>query len=235
MDIEKIIKNYRYPHNQENVDKILRGNFNDDSDYLAAIGVGGTISSGYSPGLETIIPLPSSPARVAIDEMQRFGINQDKVTSIDLFAKDSRDITDEDIYFLLDFISTVKNRTALITCGTYMLPKIAYIVHRCANYQNKIIGFTGSMLPAGFTGSDAAANVISTLSIINMNKAKNNYGLVFASFHGSYAEGEELLKMDLHPPSSSDLVFVYPQTSIPASTNPAIAAQTPKPNNVPPR
>lgn len=235
MDIEKIIKNYRYPYNKENVEKILRGGFSNDADTLAVIGIGGTISSGYSPALETIIPLPSSPAKIAIDEIQKYGINKDKISSIDLFAKDSRDINDEDIYLLLDFINAIKNRAVLITCGTYMLSKIAYIVHRSANDKQKITGLTGSMLPAGFTGSDAGANIISTLAIINANKAKDNYGLVFTSFHGVYAEGEDLLALDLHPQSSSDLVFVYPQTSVPASTNPAIAAQNPKPNNVPRR
>jgi hypothetical protein len=146
-----------------------------------------------------------------------------------LFAKDSRDINDEDIYLLLDFINTIENRTVLITCGTYMLPRIAYAVYRCANKSAKIIGLTGSMLPAGFTGSDANANIISTLSLINMHKAKNNYGLVFVSFHGVYAEGEDLLNLNLHPTSSQDIVFVYPQTSVPASVNPSVLAQTQKP------
>lgn len=172
MDIEKIIKHYRYPYNKENVEKILRGGFSDDADTLAVIGIGGTISSGYSPSLETIIPLPSSPAKVAIDKVQRFGINCNRITSIDLFAKDSRDINDEDIYLLLDFINTIKNKTVLITCGTYMLPKIAYCVHRCANDRQKVTGLTGSMLPAGFTGSDADANIISTFALINIHKIK---------------------------------------------------------------
>ncbi|GAB0174970.1 MAG: hypothetical protein HHAS10_08490 [Candidatus Altimarinota bacterium] len=182
------------------------------------IGFGGTISSGYSPSQETIIPLIDSPALRSVDYLNNFGISAIEYNHIPLLAKDSRMIDDEDIYKLLDVIFLCPNQKICITVGTYLGPRVALILFLLASeLDNKKVVFTGSMLPSGFASSDADANIWSALTLLEMyTKYFQEIPKVAIVFHGRiYDSKEEIEKLDLHPERSKDIILEYPDFTIP--------------------
>ncbi len=193
--------------------------FKNDRDTLGIIGLGGTISSGYSYAAETIVPGSYAPAAVTLKSLQdMFGVVALPHATIDLSAKDSRQITESDIHDLLDFIDAMHPARVLITCGTYMLPRVAEIIARAPVGADKTIALTGSMLPQGFVHSDAPANIIGALAALDMAaqfaQAENKN--VFIHFHGRIFNGLVAIRsLDLHPASSQNVILVSPQASIP--------------------
>jgi len=100
---------------------IAQAKFDNNSNTIALIGTGGTLSSAYSPRNETIIPGRYAAAGIVLNNLKsNFGVVDYPFSSIDLFAKDSRDVTNDDLKFLIDFISSIENEKILIVTGTYM-------------------------------------------------------------------------------------------------------------------
>ncbi|MCK6419248.1 MAG: asparaginase domain-containing protein [Alphaproteobacteria bacterium] len=223
-DLEKIISTYTPPEPDSaravSIETLIQvGEFINQPQYFALIGTGGTISSAYSPSKETIVPGRYKVAfRVLSSMKSAFGIISDQFTSTDLFAKDSRDITDADLILLLDFLHQIRCERVLITTGTYMLPHIAELLMRCQADTKKVIGLTGSMLPAGQNYSDASANILSAVTMINYRHTQNSSSLsrVFAVFHGMIFDTPKAARsMDLHPQNTNNNLIAYPVVWIP--------------------
>jgi L-asparaginase/Glu-tRNA(Gln) amidotransferase subunit D len=196
-DINAIAKNYDFARRK----KTLRNRYKKfHKERLLLIGFGGTISSGYSPVTETIVPLYQSQAVNTLSFINSLGVNHLKFDNLGLVAKDSRELTSEDLYDLLDALHASPNTSALITCGTYNLARVAEVVLRGCEGLDKIIGLTGSAMPAGYFNSDAGANILSALSIIDYaKKHKTGHGgRVLLVFHGKVYESlEEFRSVDL--------------------------------------
>jgi len=175
--------------------------FDNDEETIALIGTGGTLSSAYSPRNETIIPGRYQAAGIVLNNLKNnFGIIDYKFSSVDLFAKDSRNVTNDDLKFLIDFVSSIKNKKILIVTGTYMLPRIAkLLINIISSNSEKIIGLTGAMLPLGFLGSDANGNIMATTALINDRYSSNSNKRVFLSFHGNvYDDVNQISALDFH-------------------------------------
>ncbi len=187
-------------------------------DKILFIGFGGTISSWYSPSNETIVPLIDSPAIKIVEYVNHFGVSGIKYNHIPLLAKDSRMIEDADVFLLLDIIFLSPNQKICITVGTYLGPRIAYILLLLLHeLWNKKVVFTGSMLPSGFSSSDADGNVWSAITTLEFYtdyfKESSKVALVF---HGHiYDTKEKLESLNLHPESSKDIILEYPDISLP--------------------
>lgn len=220
-NIDEIISFYEsnnaLSENNQIIDNMIaHAKFKNNTDTIALIGTGGTLSSAYSPRNETIIPGRYEAAKIVLNNLKNnFGIIDYDYSSIDLFAKDSRDVTDEDLKFLIDFILSIKNQKILIVTGTYMLPRIAKLMmHVVSTRCDKVIGLTGAMLPLGFLGSDASANIIATTALINDKYRSNSSNRVFLSFHGNvYDDLETIESLDFHPPEFDNKVILYPKAS----------------------
>ncbi|MBI3573730.1 asparaginase [Candidatus Kaiserbacteria bacterium] len=214
-DVARIVKAYSLRKGKKT--KKFSGKKSNKS-HILLLGCGGTISSGYTPTYETIVPLHPSPAIKQIDYLNLFKISNIKYDRLDLLAKDSRKIAHADIIELLDLLHRVPNRKILITAGTYMLPKIAKIIALTCKDLKKSIVLTGSILPAGFVASDADANIWSALTVLNHLEAE---GLdtkfnVLLVFHGRvFSSVKEFKKLNLHPKAMRKMVIQYPLSSVP--------------------
>jgi|GEM_PF-1450759 len=224
-DIEKIIKTYTSPKSgserAKSVFTLMKNEgFVNARNTFALIGTGGTLSSGYSPRQETIVPGKYRAAEHVLNDLKnKFKIIPSTFSSIDVFAKDSRNIENSDLILLLDTLHTMKNERVLIVSGTYMLPLITELLMGIDLGQSKILGVTGSMLPSGFTLTDAPINIVSTVTAINQRHAFGdiNASNVMAVFHGQiYDTLEGVKSLDLHPAQTDNLVIGYPHISAPA-------------------
>ena len=221
LDFSKLTGTYNYKQRQS---QNLTAEIEDhakitNEDDLMLIGFGGTISSGYSPQSKSIYPLNPSPAIKQVEYIKLFGIHEVKYQRLDMAAKDSRDLETEDIFQLLDALTAIHNKTCLITTGTYMLPKIAALIKTELPALNKVVGLTGSILPAGFMASDADANVWSAITtVLQTQKQKQHTNLdVQLVFHGKvYEKLDELQTLDLHPPKTQKIVIQYPLSTVKA-------------------
>lgn len=172
-------------------------------DYLALLAFGGTIQSAYVPAAENIEPVWMNPALERTLELQQdFGVIGDGVTGAILLAKDSREITNADAVRLVHTIEQMPNKRILISCGTYMLPSVARVLafHFGRRHTDKIIGVTGSWLPASQAGQDVDFNVGGGIAAINAFNTATQKGIVFAHFHGRIFVGDDLETFNLHPP-----------------------------------
>lgn len=221
LNIRKLIKGYSFEKRSQAgatkaAKKLIKKDFRKSS--ILLIGFGGTISSGYTPTHETIVPLFPSPAIKQIEYINLFGTSNLTYDNLDLMAKDSRAIVNADVELLLDIIHLAPHKKILITGGTYMLPKIALSILLCCNNARKIVALTGSILPAGFVASEADANIWSALSILSYcsSHEKEKRSRAMLVFHGRVFDTKEALeKLDLHPKRMRNLVIQYPLTTVP--------------------
>lgn len=179
---------------------------------LAVLAFGGTVQSAYVPELETITPVAMNPALARHEELgAQFKIAQRETTGAILVAKDSRLLDEADIIFLVHVIKHIKNRKVVVTCGTYKLPKISQVLddHFGQGKSDKIIGITGSMLPASVIKNDLDYNVGGTIAALEAFDSVKVKGMVFAQFHGHIFSGEALKTLNLHPPGVSPR-FTFP-------------------------
>ena len=200
----------------EKAKSYLSNTLSDES--ILFIGFGGTISSWYSPSQETIISLIDSPAIRSVEYMNNFWISNIPHNHIPLLAKDSRIINDEDIYMLLDIIFLCPNQRICITIGTYLCSHVALVIFLLASeWWNKKIVFTGSMLPSGFSSSDADANIWSAITTLEVyTKYFPDSSKVAVVFHGHiYDTKADIEQLDLHPESSKDIILDYPDLITP--------------------
>lgn len=211
--------NYSYQaRKSENkaLEALIKGaRFKNSSDIMAFIGYGGTISSAYSPSRENIAATQNSPAIELLDDLGKaFGIAPNDYSYIPLMDKDSRDITVDDIVFLLDFLNTIENRRVILTCGTYGLPLFTQIIGKHTKGKGRVIGITGSILISPFKEQDVDFNAGGIITAVNAlaKRASDSQPIeVFAGFHGSVFDPQECANLDLHPESHKDVEFYRTQ------------------------
>ena len=176
--------------------------FVSDEKFLAVLAFGGTIHSAYQPDKEAIIPVAMNPVMERASELDDlFGIAGHQLAGAILVAKDSRKITKRDMVLLIHTIREIQNRKILVSCGTYMLPKIASILDHHFGHakSDKIIGITGALLPPSLEAQDVDFNGGGTIAAINVFDFMNKRGTVFTQFHGKILVGEDIAKLNLHP------------------------------------
>lgn len=189
--------------------------FQNKKDHLAIIGCGGTISSVYSPLHESIHATNHSPIVDLIAALgESFGICEKNITYLPLINKDSRQVSKDDITFLLDFLNSIENERVIVTFGTYGIPMLTKIIADNISRKNKIVVVTGSMLPSAFREQDADVNGLSAITCVNtiakmreLEKDREYEPLVFSSFHGKVFTAVESEKLDLHPESHANVKF----------------------------
>ena len=120
---QKLIREYSFSQRKKlgitkKAEKIVKKSFR--REHILLIGYGGTISSGYTPTHETIVPLAPSPAKKSIDYINIFSTAKIETDHIPLLDKDSREVTDDDMYLLFDILMLCPNEKVLITVGTYL-------------------------------------------------------------------------------------------------------------------
>lgn len=213
IDVKALLQEYQDSNRKwlsSTVTEELLVRLKEGSQDVIIIGFGGTISSGYSPTRETIIPLDHSPAKKEIEYINNFKISDIRYSEIRLCAKDSRELMKEDFFTLLTTLEYLSGKKILITCGTYLLPKISELI-LSFEFQNTSIAVTGSILPAGFLGSDASQNIWSAITILLHT---NNF--TGAIFHGrTFTTISALHDLNLHPKETENMVIQYPLSTIP--------------------
>jgi len=195
---------------------LLRNNaFSSDGDSLAVVSCGGTISSAYSPARENIRATDKSPITDTLEALHSaFGLSNKDVSTISLLDKDSRDITVEDMTFILDFINSIDNKRIALTCGTYGLPLFTQIIGAHLKDPKKILGVTGSMLISSMREHDVDFNAGGVVTAINGFEKmgwNEETPLVFASFHGKVYMPDECETLELHLPTHNDVEFYRSQ------------------------
>ncbi len=173
---------------------------------LAILAFGGTIQSAYVPSEENIKPvIMNTVFERTLELIERFGIASSKLSGATLIAKDSRDITNPDLAFLIHAIQQIPNDRIVVTCGTYMLPLIARVLHLHfgEGKSKKIVGVTGSWLPPSQEAQDVDYNAGGTIAAMNAFKQARQQGMVFVQFHGEIFIGDALVKLDIHLPGIS--------------------------------
>jgi len=190
---------------------IEQSGFNNSNDIFALIGCGGTISSAYSPKNENIRPTHFSPINDILSDLnESFGVAEDKTSFISLVNKDSREITREDIIFVMDVLNGIRATSIVITVGTYGLPLFTQIAEKCIQKnKKKIVCVTGSMLISSIKETDADFNSGCAVASVNaLHKLSDiTESMVYAAFHGKIYEPSECAHLELHLESHADAEF----------------------------
>lgn len=82
-----------------------------------------------------------------------------KTDCTELFMKDSRNITLDDLQLILTTIEKSKHSKFLIIHGTYTMPDTARFLKKNLKRRDATIILTGSMIPHNFLDSDASFNL----------------------------------------------------------------------------
>ncbi|MEM8832903.1 MAG: asparaginase domain-containing protein [Pseudomonadota bacterium] len=191
---------------------IDQSGFKNNENTLALVGCGGTISSAYSPSNENISPTHFSPINDILKDLDTaFGVAENQTSFISLLNKDSRDITIEDIIFVMDFLNGIQNNRIVLTVGTYGLPLVTQILDRCIEKDRaKLICVTGSMLISSIKENDADFNgggAITSLNALSHLSSSINESIVYTAFHGKVYKPHECENLELHLESHKDVEF----------------------------
>ena len=117
---------------------------------------GGTIDSYYEGTKDTVVPNEHSIIPKFIKSLHL----ENPTEFTEIYMKDSREITKDDIKSLLNEIEKSPNKHFIITHGIYTMIDSARYLEANFKNKNKVIIFTASMLPmAEFTMSDGGFNL----------------------------------------------------------------------------
>ena len=189
-----------------------QSSFKNAEDIFALVGCGGTISSAYSPTNENISPTHFSPINDILNDLgTAFGVAEDKASFLSLLNKDSRDITKDDVTYIMDILNGIDNTRIVLTVGTYGLPIFTQILDRCiVKDHRKIICVTGSMLISSIKENDADFNgggAISSVNALERLAPQEQSPIVYAAFHGKIYKPHECADLELHLESHKDVEF----------------------------
>jgi L-asparaginase len=117
---------------------------------------GGTIDSYYDGIKDTA----ASNERSAIPKYIKSLKLYMECEFTEVCMKDSREITKSDLKNICNVVEKSPHKRMIITHGTYTMPDTARYLEANLNRKDKIIIFTGSMIPLiGFSPSDAPFNL----------------------------------------------------------------------------
>ena len=104
--------------------------------------------------------------------------------------KDSRNLTENDMNNVVKTIKKSKEKYFIVCHGTYCMPDTARYLAARLKKHNKIILFTGSMVPIGFFNSDAMFNLGFSISEIFHLKSG-----IYVSMNGKIFLPNEIAKL----------------------------------------
>jgi len=147
---------------------------------------GGTIDSKYDGKSDTVVPRRHS----IIPEFIRSIKLYEKFQFTELFMKDSRKITKNDMKKIVKTLSDSRSRKIIILHGTYTMPETARFLKANLDRRDQVIILTGSMIPLeGFTMSDAGFNLGYSISQLDLLKPG-----VYVCMNGKTFLAEESMK-----------------------------------------
>lgn len=148
---------------------------------------GGTIDSHYEGTEDTVIPSKHSVIPSFILGMK---LNE-KTVFTEVCMKDSRSLSEKDMKNILNVVEKSPHNKIIITHGTYAMPDTAKYLKSKLKRKNKVIIFTGSLIPlVGFTPSDAPFNL--GYSIAKLAHLKPG---IYVCMNGRMFEPEEVAKL----------------------------------------
>lgn len=151
---------------------------------LVFIQTGGTIDKDYPKTIQGWAFEFGEPSVNRILKKLNPSFEYEVITSC---QKDSLEITEKDRINLVDLIKNHKNNKFIITHGTdTMKETAAYIRERI---ENKLIIFTGSMLPERFSNSEAPINLGCAIATANLLEKG-----VFIAMHGIVKADTEIIR-----------------------------------------
>jgi L-asparaginase len=117
---------------------------------------GGTIDSYYEGTKDTAVPNEHSVIPRFIRSLKLY----EEFEFSEICMKDSRDLAKADLRMICETIEKSSHKRIIITHGTYTMPETARYIESNLKIKDKVIIFTGSMVPlAGFSPSDAPFNL----------------------------------------------------------------------------
>lgn len=119
---------------------------------LVIVTCGGTFDLDPEKG-DRVFNSPSLARRVLAD----IGVDPQNIEFVELFAKDSDDMTDADRQAIADFLTQAAGARIVVIHGTDTLVASADAV--AAKRLEKTIVFTGAFVPAALLNSDAPGNL----------------------------------------------------------------------------
>ena len=129
---------------------------NKNTGKLRFIITGGTIDSTWSAKQDTAILREHSALPEFFKELESY----ENIEFTELFLKDSRELTQDDVKVILEEVEKSKEKKILITHGTYTMPDTARFINANLKRKDQIIVLTGSTVPLkGFESSDALFNL----------------------------------------------------------------------------
>jgi L-asparaginase len=147
---------------------------------------GGTIDSYYEPTKDTVVPSKHSSIPQFIKSLKLY----EKFEFSEVCMKDSRDLTGSDIKKINETVEKSPHMIIIITHGTYTMPDTARYLAANLKNKNKVIIFTGSMIPlVGFSPSDAPFNL--GFSIAKSQELSNG---IYVCMNGKIFSPKEIVK-----------------------------------------
>lgn len=128
---------------------------------------GGTIDSFYDATKDTVVPSANSIIPSFLESLKTYNT----FSFHEVCMKDSRSISNADLKKVVIIINKSNSKNFLITHGTYTMPDSARFLEERLKIKDKVIIFTGSMIPiVGFSPSDAPFNLgysLASFKILN--------------------------------------------------------------------
>ena len=127
-----------------------------NKEIIQIILTGGTIDFTWSGKVDTAVAGQHSYLPEFFKSIDLY----DDLEFSELFIKDSRNLTREDVEKILEEIEKSKNLKIIMTHGTYTMPDTARYLQANLNRKDQTIVVTGAMTPLkGFAIGDAAFNL----------------------------------------------------------------------------
>ncbi|HAO52387.1 TPA: asparaginase [Candidatus Magasanikbacteria bacterium] len=147
---------------------------------------GGTIDSFYNGVKDTVDTLKESSIPAYIKSLKL----HEKTEFTTICMKDSRALKKSDLANVLKEIKKSPHKKFIVTHGTYTMPDTARYLDANLGKHNKIIIFTGSMIPLlGFSPSDAPFNL--GYSIAKIHELKPG---IYVCMNGKIFNPTEVIK-----------------------------------------
>ncbi len=150
---------------------------------------GGTIDSYYNTDECTALPLEKSSIPEFLKKVIKIDMN--KLSFIELYMKDSREINNIDRDNIIDIIEKSDEKCYVITHGTFTLFETAKYIEQKLKRKDAIITLTGALIPlTGFSPNDAGFN----LGMAILNSRINKAG-VYVSINGNIFNADSDIKL----------------------------------------
>jgi len=144
---------------------------------ILVLTTGGTIEKSYS---ETDGSLRNRNSLLKQRLLSKMRLPHTDIELIEVMAKDSLDMTDEDRQKILKMAEghRRKGRPLVILHGTDTMEQTARLFYDSESFPSETVVFTGAMKPLGFDDSDAMQNIVEALIVAQVLAPG-----IYVSFH----------------------------------------------------